>query len=382
MSRARNAVPWAVVALAMLPGVVFGENAVEPKQPASSGPVSITFLTAKQAKQAIVDDKLDPYFSRLQPMEMSAKTGRPITGKTLPEQRAECRRRYQAEVREFRNDEKETLTGFVKQLLPALKKDYPRFGKMPWSFLKVSDRIEGGLPHTRGGHIVLSQGGCDRLTQVAKLAPRGAILYAGNLLLHEQMHVFQRMEPRVLDGLYTKAWGLIRAKSIRGGPWLTRHHLVNPDAPDCSWVFPIKNGQTTAYIWPLVVLREGEGLKRMPDDFRMIAVELDTTPDGFRVKPDQDGRPAFRSLLRVREYTKRFSLTRNIYHPREASADVFARLVLFDSLIGQAEVRHPIRRKNEKALAPLRRWFRENLKKAPAPPAKDPTAGRRKARQN
>jgi len=48
---------------------------------AEQGP-DVAFLTAEQAKTAIIDESVEPYFSLLQTQEMSAKTGSAIDGDT------------------------------------------------------------------------------------------------------------------------------------------------------------------------------------------------------------------------------------------------------------------------------------------------------------
>jgi len=334
----------------------------------SASSVSISFLDAETGKAAIIDNSLEPYFEILREMEMSAKTGSPISGQTLEEQRQQCRKRYQAGVREFTNNEKEAIRCCVKELYPALKDQYPLFGEMPWSFIKVSGNIEGGLSHTRDRHIVFSERTCKRFATLHQSTPERVPLFFGSLLVHEQMHVFQRTHPGLFDSLYTEVWGFIKAKKIESCPWLEKHHLVNPDGVDCCWVFPVRHGEGAIYIQPLVVFAEGQGLKRMGRDFRMIAVELVKSNGRFRTRVAEDGKPIFRNLLEVPEYRKVFPSTGNIYHPNEACASVFAQIVMTDSF-SQARSRAE---KVEKELARLRKWFAENLKeKRPSKPKKD-----------
>jgi len=345
--------------LLCLSNCTFGSEKPAPKgaseTPSSS--VSITFHDIKAGKAAIVDDSLDPYFCTLQPMEMSAKTGSAISGQTLEEQRQQCRRRYQAGVREFNDEEKEALRWCVKKLYPALKQQYPLFAEMPWSFLKVSDKIEGGLSHTRDKHIVFSERTCKRLATLHQSAPERTSLSFGSLLVHEQMHVFQRVNPGFFDSLYTDIWGFIKAKEIESCPWLEKHHLANPDGLDCCWVFPIQHRENTIFIWPLLVFAEGPELKRMGRDFRMIAVELVKSNGHFRTIVAKDGKPIFQNLLEVPEYRKVFPSTGNIYHPNEACASVFAQIVMADSFT--ATRKRP--EKIDRELAHLRKWFTENL---------------------
>src|SRR5688500_10380690 len=66
----------------------------------------VTFLDKAAAAKAVVDDSAEPYFDKLQPAEMSAKTGKPITGDTLDAQRAEARRRYAAGTLDFNEAER------------------------------------------------------------------------------------------------------------------------------------------------------------------------------------------------------------------------------------------------------------------------------------
>ena len=151
------------------------------------------------------------------------------------------------------------------------------------------------------------------------------------LLLHEQMHVFQRAHAEVFDSLYIGQWGFIRAKSIATCPWMVEHQLLNPDAVDCPWVFPILRPDGTKYIWPLCSFGPGPGPKRMEADFSMLAFYVTRAGDGFRVQQSADGRPNYSELMSVRAYREVFPQSTNIYHPHEASADLFAKLVLFDS---------------------------------------------------
>lgn len=364
MFKSRTALSRRLVVLLCLCSFAFGGQqpaAVQPPQESVS-PISITFMDIEAGKVAIIDDSLDPYFDRMQPMEMSAKTGSPITGQTLAEQRAQCRQRYQAGVQEFTDAEKEVIRQSAEKLYSALKPQYPLFAEMPWSFIKVSNSVEGGLPHTRDKHIVLSEGACKGFGMVQRIDPQRAALSIAGLLVHEQMHVFQRLHPGLFDSLYTEIWGFIKAKEIASCPWLEKHHLINPDATDCRWVFPIRQGGQTSYILPLVVFAEGEGLKRMGRDFRMIAVELVGGDGRFRPKLAEDGRPVYRNLLAVPEYREVLAPTRNIYHPNEACASLFANIVMFELASPGANQPQAGAEQHD----PLREWFSENLKRPAA----------------
>ena len=319
----------------------------------------VSFADQAAGRAAIIDDPA--YFDRLQPMEMEAKTGQPLPAAALADQRAECRRRYQAAVREFTAEEKAAIRGVVALIDPAVRKDYPQFAETPWNFLKVSSHIEAGFPHTRGKNIILAESVCRWIMSGRdRWNGRRVPLDKMELFLHEQMHVFQRAHTELFDSLYVGQWGFIRAKSITACPWIVEHQLLNPDAVDSPWVFPILHPDGTQYIWPLFSFDDGPGPKRMPSEASMLAIYVTRSGDGFRVQQSADGRPKYSELLSVRAYREVFPQSTNIYHPHEASADLFAKLVVFDSYAA-ARMDRAQRAEQEKSFGPLREWFRKNF---------------------
>ncbi len=320
----------------------------------------VSFADVAAGRAAIVDDPA--YFDRLQPMEMEAKTGRPLEGATLAQQRSECRRRYQLAVEEFTLDEQNALRSVVAEADRAVRNDYPRFADTPWNFLKVGSHIEGGFPHTRGKHIILAEHVCRWIVDQARASPSGRLVNVIELLLHEQMHVFQRANSELFDSLYKYQWGFIRAKTIKTCPWIVEHQMVNPDAIDCPWVYPIRRDGQTNYIWPICSLSDGPGPKRMQTDFTMLAFHVVPDGEGYRVEQSSDSRPKYSDLLSVRAYRQVFGPSTNIYHPHEAAADLFAKLVLYDAYrskwLDSAQ-----RAAQDKTFGPLREWFRKNLGK-------------------
>ena len=323
--------------------------------------VDVSFADMATGRAVIVDDP--GYFDRMQPMEMEAKIGHPLTAGTLADQRAECRRCYQAAVREFSQDEKAAIRNLVAFADPAVRKSYPLFAQTPWNFLKVASYLEAGFPHTRGKYIVLAESVCRwALGDRALGSRRQPPLDKMELLLHEQMHVIQRAHAEMFDSLYVGQWGFIRAKTIATCPWIVEHQLLNPDAMDCPWVFPILRPDGTKYIWPLCSFGDGPGPKRMAAEFSMLAFYVSPSGDGFRVEQSLGGRPKYSELLSVRAYREVFPQSTNIYHPHEAAADLFAKLVVFDSY-SAARMDAAQRAEKEKSFGPLREWFRKNLGK-------------------
>jgi len=355
----------------------------------------IEFLDGDAGKAAIVDDQSEPYFSRLQTLEMSVKTSAKITGATLDEQRAETRKRYQAEVKPFTDAEKKNLTAIIEALQPVLAKDYPLYARTPWSFIKLGAKVEGGLPHTRGTHIVLPAPLLESMPVVKADDPKEkqarALLPLYMLLLHEQTHVIQRAHPDLFVKLFKEVWGFEHTKQIEPGPWLTARSLANPDGVDVGWVMPLKDGDKTSYIWPLVILgRLGDDVQ-MPDDFAEVCIELEKKDDGFAVqlpkpapeadpkpekpadpnekpaakedkKDDKAGMPVIEQLSKTSEYLKKFPVRQELFHPNEISAVMFSRVVFFDSFLPKDRISPEQSEKFDKNFGTFRTWAKDAFK--------------------
>jgi hypothetical protein len=327
----------------------------------------VTFLDAQQAAVAIIDDSEQPYFDRLRPVEMSAKTGAVITGSGLAEQRTECKRRYAEATLDFSTDEIAAIVWVVSEIQPHLQRRYPRIARLGWSFIKIHSHIEGGLPHTRGRHIVVSAKMLKSYVDTHQRGPTEKMASMGNWLLHEQMHVLQRRDPELFKPLYTELWGFKRVESVGEHGWLADHQLANPDGLDRYWVYPVRRGERTTWIWPTVVLAESSGVRRllgvpsMRRDTRMIAVELEPRGEEFSVRVDRARRPVVHNLLSFQEYRKQFPFSVTPFHPNEITAEGFARIAISEIMLsgerqdGQGKVRMDAKTEA------LGRWLAENL---------------------
>lgn len=325
--------------------------------PAGAREPRVVFLEGDAARAAIVNDASDHYFARLQPLEMAAKTGAALDG-DLDAQRAETRRRYRQAILPFSADEQAALHAYVAALAPMFAA-YPRYARLPWRFVKVSDAIEGGLPHTRADFIVLSESVATGLTQLRQQLPAdAATARAGMLLVHEQMHVLQRLDPGRFASLYTRVFGFVHTGTLVLPPELVTNQVVNPDGSACCWLFPLKHNG--GYVLPYLVFGERAGPRRMPQDFRMLAVQVAGDGRSFRVQRDADGRARVEDLAKVADYVAAFPLTQDYYDPNEAAADLFAQLLLYDGLL-RARLPAAQGAALERGLAPLRRWCRANL---------------------
>jgi hypothetical protein len=355
MSHATRSILFALIATLVSPRFTPAQDA----PPAATAPV--TFLTLERARAAVIDDSADPYFDKLTALEMSAKTGRPITGDTPEAQRAECKARYQAACEDFTDAERQALTTLLTRIHPGIDRTYPGFAKQPWSFIKVKATLEGGMPHTRGPHVIVSPPVLGAMRQMALGGDAGTSAAAG-ILAHEQTHVLQRLHPEWFTKLYTDVMGFQRVERVEPHPWVAARQLVNPDGIDTRWVFPVRSDSQPnvkpRWIWPLVIFSDTDATSLRQMTF--IALDLEPTdsnaaePESFKVKSDVSDEPVREPLAGVGAYVRAVRTRHSLYHPNEAAADLMARLVIAEAL-GQGAVT------DAKDMEPVRAWAKETF---------------------
>lgn len=318
----------------------------------------VACLVDDAAKQAFVTEEREPYFSLLQPREMAAKTGHVIAGSVLSKQQEQVRVAYRQSVLNCTPGEIKALEGYIAVIEAGLKPHYPGLLALPWRIVKVADSIEGGLPHTRGGVIVLSQSMLDAIEKTAQMEKWDLGII--NVLIHEQIHVIQRTMGPTFARLYEEEWGFRRAEKIKGATaWLAQHQIVNPDGVDVQWVWPVPH--TSRVIWPRVILEGESNMPVMPGDFRMIGIELAPSADGYVVVTGKGGSPRYRSLRDEEIYMQKFGAVSSIYHPNEIAADYLGNLAVFDCLIDKSRIPQEKLAIVEEVYRPVRAWARSTF---------------------
>jgi hypothetical protein len=153
------------------------------------------------------------------------------------------------------------------------------------------------------------------------------------LLLHEQIHVLQRLRPELFLPLYKDLLGFRQLDTVPQLPEdLKARHVFNPDGTDIRWYLPVKVAGHEQLIWPLLLFQGSKLPLHLPQDMQMAALQLQpeerSKTYGFR--GGEDGRPLVQELFAVEEYVERLGGPGSIYHPAEASADLFAQIVVSD----------------------------------------------------
>ena len=338
----------------------------------TTGPATaVECLSGDAARAALVDDALEPYFATMTPAEAAAKTGARLKSATPAEQLAEIKARYQAGVRDFTDAQRAALAAYAGHLAPPLVRDYPVFGRQPWSFITTVDTLEGGMPYTRGTHIILPQRVLAQLTMMLQRAGDRALSGAASLLVHEQTHVVERLHPDLFAPLFTGTYHFVHAKRVEPNAWLTARQLENPDGVRCDWVFPIEHDGQTTYVLPLLAFDTPE-----PADVSgsMGTIAVDVEPAGadgaFRPVAGPDGVPRTRPLSAVTDYTAVAGRGGNNYHPNEIAADAFAQLAAVDEYLDPAAraklVATDRGARLERQNAPVRTWAKAAFAERPS----------------
>jgi hypothetical protein len=289
---------------------------------------SIAFLSQAQARLAIVDETVEPYFSLLQTQEMACKTMQAMPAGTLESQRDVCRKRYADAVGSFSDEEQQAIRTILATVVPHLQSSYPLFASEPWQFIKLDPRFEGGMPHTRGHCIILSEA---VLPGLVALAAQPVSHNGAEMLVHEQTHVVQRLHPAVFAHLYTQVLGFVQLpQEPQRTTELIAHQLLNPDGISCVWAYPVNLDGQKQLIEPQVILGTDDAVPRMPEDFSLIALPLDAQAGTYHERLGADGKAVAKPLEGLTSYVSAFAPCDEYFHPNEICAVLFSALVVHD----------------------------------------------------
>lgn len=286
---------------------------------------SIRLLTGAEARSALTDADAQAYYAGLQLGEMRAKTGLALQNDSLAEARARVMNVYGERTLDFSPEEQAMLRAAIASLQPRLRERAPLYARTPWSLIKVAATVEGGLPHTRGDSIVLSDA---VLTQLLRAHETNAFTQPSglwNLLVHEQTHVLQRRDAARFDDLYTQVFGFRHVVLEPMPAWLRVRNVVNPDGPVQDWVFPDGEGAARRWWLPEIQLR-GLEAPRMPEDFELIATPVQARGRVWEYL--QKSAPAApEPLANFTGFFAKFPIRDELFHPNEIAAGLLAALI-------------------------------------------------------
>ena len=210
---------------------------------ADAAPPQVRFLAREEGAAALARTQGDTYYATMRLLESRSRTNSPMKGVSLPQARIAVRDYEAAAVRSFTPQESAGIRAALARLQPVLAVRAPLYARTPWSFIKLADAAEGGMPHTRGAHIVLPEemaaGFAGLARDFAAPDPSRFSRMLSNVLVHEQTHVLERARPALFEPLITDVFGFTRMSPVPTTDWLEAHEFANPDGPDVAWAFPL-----------------------------------------------------------------------------------------------------------------------------------------------
>ena len=202
--------------------------------------LSVSFLNKKEGCK-VLTNPYDSYIEKMKPQEMKDK--KCTTSSTNNFLIGECKTTYCDAVLEWTPNEKNAILWVISSLSPFLRRHYPKFNSTRWTLLKLSNKMEKGLPHTRLNVIVLPEDSVtrllkfykkkdkiDKISGAASQRPREAALKdMGKTLLHEQFHIFLK-NSSALHPFYEKVW------NFRQVDFGSEAQYLNPDTLASKWI--------------------------------------------------------------------------------------------------------------------------------------------------
>ena len=292
----------------------------------------VRFLARDEGAAALAHAPGDRYYADMGLLEIRARLRSALPGMSLADARIAVRDADAAAVLPFADEERVAIGDVIERMQPLLAARAPLYARTPWSFIQLDDRAEGGMPHTRGPHIVLPRstvGAYVKMHREASAAGTLATRPRGRgLLLHEQTHVLERADPARFEPLFTQVFGFTRMTPAPANAWLSAHRCINPDGPDVVWAFALEQVGGRGWLMPDVTMPD-KPAPRMPDDFETIGIQVEKSAAGWRVVAD-DGVPRRFDLDKVDGYHAHFPFPDEDFHPNEIAAVTLSHWILQD----------------------------------------------------
>lgn len=231
-----------------------------------------------------------------------------------------CNNIYCDQTQNFTQKEKNNILSTLKKIKKIINLNIinPKinFSKIftEWKFIKVTNIIEDGMPHTINDTIILSQKFLDELNENMNNNEK-LIKEQGTTLIHEYIHVIQKQNPNIFNKLYFDYWNfrLVDKKILKTID--TKNKISNPDGLYNDMCFKLNDGSCMI---PIITLKSSA---KKISDFEKI---------GILMKNDKIIKRAKLSDPIFYEYNSFFKNTVDNYHPNELSAGYISELLLND----------------------------------------------------
>ena len=200
--------------------------------------------------------------------------------------------------------------------IELINQNMPFLSKTPWKFIKLTNQLEKNMPFTLGHFIFLPEKMVDNLS----FEPKAHHL---DTLIHEKIHVLQRMYPTLFHSFYQENLGSIYVKTkVRISEYWKQQHLKNPDGMDINWIYRHNNGH---YYLPMLIFdNQSRSITQIVILLKQRHNKFYTTKTHISISKF----PAFQN----------YSTGISCYHPNEISACVIPKLLWKNGNIGNLEL--------------------------------------------
>ncbi len=188
--------------------------------------INFTFATIKAGQDILTAD--DNYFNRMSPAEIAIRSLSPKADKTASDLKAQ----YKDNVLAWTDEEKTQIRTLLSQNKIPLDK-ISHLLPPEIIFVKTSDKVEGGMPHTRANAIIL---------------PNINGPLTEHIFYHELFHVLSRQQKSHHDSLYA-ILGFLPCH-LADSPEMAAINLTNPDVPAEAYYLPVTIDGQPASIMP------------------------------------------------------------------------------------------------------------------------------------
>ena len=225
----------------------------------------------------------------------------------------DCISYYCNHIQLFTNIEKLEINSCVLYIKNYYYKYYPNLNRLPWNFIKVSNQIEGGMPHTIYNTIILPQNFIDKLhTSIQNKNINTIINYFCKILIHEHIHIYQKLYPTRFKELYTQYWNFIPYPKLKLPNNILKKQRINPDGYD-KWIYQLNDN---ILLYPDVILRDNP---KNLDDVEKI---------GILINKKNNKIIKIKKLNQINQFNYFFCNVSQNYHPHEISAIVISEYII------------------------------------------------------
>ena len=208
----------------------------------------------------------------------------------------------------FSDEEKYIIRIYVKYIDDITKK-YKLFYKTPWNFIKISHKLEKSMPFTLNKYIFIS----DKFLKRAKLSLKNNYKFLGicDTLIHEKIHVIQRIIPNIFNNFYKRELNSIYLPKIELSNYWKKKHIKNTDGLNIICAYFYKGDM---YLPLLLFNHKTRNMKQ-------IAIKL------YRKNEKYYSTKTYMNINNFAPLTI-YPFDVSTYHPNEITADIIPKLIL------------------------------------------------------